>query len=71
MWRSCVDFFAAGTWHGRRCHVVQSRFEWDDRVGCKRLATCSALMVGHTAQLCHWWWCKTTLTGGFVVNTGD
>jgi len=40
MWRSCVEFFAAGTWHDRRWHVMQRRLEWDGREGCKWLATC-------------------------------
>ena len=28
--KSCVEFFAAGTWHDRRYHVVQRRPGWDD-----------------------------------------
>ena len=70
MWRSCVEFFAAGTWHDRRWHVMQRRLEWDGREGCKWLATCIALMAVRTAQLCHWWCCETTLTAGLVVDTG-
>ena len=37
MWRSSVEFFAAGVWHDRRRHVVQQRFGSDGDVGCKWL----------------------------------
>jgi hypothetical protein len=48
-----VDFFAVGTWRGRRWHVVQLRLELEGRVGCKWLYACILLMAVRTARPCH------------------
>ena len=40
-------------------------------VGFNFHVVCFVLMAARTAQPCHWWCCKTTLTIGLVVNVSS
>ena len=52
VWRTCVDFFAAGACHDHRRHVLQRRLDWRGRVRIKWRELCIALMTVCTVLPC-------------------